>query len=171
LQLPTIRARPLWRSRAITAKLSDELLAGRIRIVQDRPSHLTAIYGKEEKDSVRIISDFSAPVGGSLNDHTDNMHFTMLSHEDAFALLKPGAFMAKLDIRKAYRAIGVRPSQWHLLSFAWEDPTTTGITTYYIDTRLPFGHAKAPEAFCRIAAAVRAMMAAQGYNEGHCQLR
>jgi hypothetical protein len=39
-----------------------------------------------------------------------------------------------------------------------------GITTYYIDTRLPFGHAKAPEAFCRIAAAVRAMMAAQGYQ-------
>ena len=161
-EVPNYPSTPLVAA-AITAKLADELAAGRIRPVVERPSHLTAIYGKEEPGSVRVISDFSAPEGRALNDYTDNMHFTMLSHEDAFALLRPGAHMAKLDIRKAYRAIGVRPEQWHLLAFAWQDPTT-GVTTYYIDTRLPFGHAKAPEAFCRIAAAVRAMMAAQGYQ-------
>ena len=148
---------------AIEDKLRDELSAGRIRVAPDRPAHLTAIYGKQERDSVRIITDFSKPEGFALNDFTDNMHFSMLSHEDAFALLAPGAHMAKLDIRKAYRTVGVRPSQWHLLSFAWAD-RASGRTTYYIDTRLPFGHAKAPEAFCRLAAAVRAMMAARGFS-------
>ena len=147
---------------AIEEKLRDELSTGRIRVVPDRPSHLTAIYGKQERDSVRIITDFSKPEGSALNDHTDNMHFSMLSHEDAFALLTPGSHMAKLDIRKAYRTVGVRSSQWHLLSFSWTD-RASGHTSYYIDTRLPFGHAKAPEAFCRLAAAVRAMMAAQGF--------
>ena len=63
-------------------------------------------------------SDFSKPEGSALNNHTDNMHFSMLSHEDAFALLTPGSHMAKLDIRKAYRTVGVRSSQWHLLSFS-----------------------------------------------------
>lgn len=148
---------------AIEEKLRDELSSGRIRVTLERPAHLTAIYGKQEKDSVRIITDFSKPQGLALNDFTDNMHFSMLSHEDAFALLTPGSYMAKLDIRKAYRTVGVRPSQWHLLSFAWTDHAS-GRTTYYIDTRLPFGHAKAPEAFCRLAAAVRAIMAARGFS-------
>jgi len=70
--------------------------------------------------------------------------------------------MAKADIASAYRTVGVHPSHQHLLNFAWRDPAT-GVLRYYTDHRLPFGHAKAPELFCRISAAVRAMMAAMGY--------
>ena len=147
----------------ITSAISGELAAGRIQRVSYVPAHLTPIYGKEEPEKIRIITDFSAPRGLALNDQTDAMHFSMMSHQDAFALLRPGSYMAKLDISKAYRTVGVRPSQWHLLAFCWKDPST-GHTEYYIDTRWPFGHAKAPEVFCRISAAVRAMMAAAGFD-------
>ena len=150
---------------AITATLAAELAAGRISELPGGPPppHLTAIYGKEEGPTkVRIITDFSQPTGGAVNDFTDNMHFSMQSHEDAFAHLTPGAYMAKADIASAYRTVGVHPSHQHLLNFAWRDPAT-GVLRYYTDHRLPFGHAKAPELFCRISAAVRAMMAAMGY--------
>ena len=99
----------------ITSAISGELAAGRIQRVSYVPAHLTPIYGKEEPEKIRIITDFSAPRGLALNDQTDAMHFSMMSHQDAFALLRPGSYMAKLDISKAYRTVGVRPSQWHLL--------------------------------------------------------
>jgi hypothetical protein len=145
---------------AISAAIKTEHDAARIVQVPYVPQHLTPIYGKQEKDKVRIITDFSVPPGAAINDHTDNMHFRMMSHEDAYALMQPGYYMAKVDISKAYRTVGVHPTQWHLLAFKWHD--ATGKPVYYIDTRWPFGHAKAPELFCRITAAVRAMMAAAG---------
>jgi len=149
---------------AISKTIAAELEAGRLVEVADRPAHTTAIYGKEEGPvKVRTITDFSKPEGCAVNDFTDNMHFSMQSHEDAFALLSPGCFMAKTDIEAAYRTVGVHPSQHHLLSFAWRD-LHTGVMRYFSDTRLPFGHAKAPEIFCRLSAAVRAMMVTRGFD-------
>lgn len=149
---------------AITTTVAKELAAGRIYELPARPPHLTAIWGKEEGPvKVRIITDFSQQEGASVNDFTDNLHFSMQSHDDAFALLTPGAYMAKVDVAQAYRTVGVHPDHHHLLSFDWRDPAS-GALRFYGDTRLPFGHAKAPELFCRISAAVRAILAAHGHG-------
>jgi hypothetical protein len=149
----------------ITTTVAKELAAGRIYELPARPPHLTAIWGKEEGPvKVRIITDFSQQEGASVNDFTDNLHFSMQSHDDAFALLTPGAYRAKkVDVAQAYRTVGVHPDHHHLLSFAWRDPAS-GALRFYGDTRLPFGHAKAPELFCRISAAVRAILAAHGHG-------
>ena len=152
---------------AITATITNELEGGLLRIVEDKPRWITPLYGKEEYnqdgtlDKVRIITDCSVPLGHSINDAVDVAPFTMLSHEDAYALLTPRAYMAKLDIASAFRTVGVRPDHWCLLGIKWR---IKGTVCYILNTRLPFGLSNSPEIFCRLTAAVRAMMAAAGFT-------
>jgi len=87
--------------------------------------------------------------------------FIMMGHNDACALLTPKAFMAKLDIASAFRTVGVHPDHWELLGHKW---LLKGQIRFIINTRLPFGLACSPEIFCRLTAAVRAMMAAAGFT-------
>ena len=89
----------------------------------------------------------------------------MQSHDNAFALLTPDAYMAKVDVAQAYRTVGVRPDHHRLPSSAWRDPAS-GALRLYVTThacRLQ-ARAKAPELFCRISAAVRAILAAHGHS-------
>jgi len=69
--------------------------------------------------------------------------------------------MAKVDVKSAFRTVGVHPTHWTLLGF--KTGRASG-AQYYVDTRFPFGLKNSPEIFCRISTAVRAMMAARGYT-------
>ena len=51
-----------------------------------------------------------------------------------------GAYMAKVDIRHAFRLCPVRVSDWPLLCYVWKGK-------YYVDTRLPFGGRSSPAIF------------------------
>ena len=146
---------------AILASIEKDLQGGLIVEVAEKPRHITAIYGKEEADKVRPIEDFKQPQGGSINDHAKARKFRMMSHQDAFALMRPKHWMAKLDIKSAFRTVGVHPLDQHLLSFKW---TARGHTRYFRDTRFPFGLKCSLEIFCRLSQAVRAMMAARGHG-------
>ena len=127
---------------AITATIGKELEGGLLQVVEAKPHWLTPLYGKEEfnqdgtLDKVRIITDCSVPLGRSINDAVDVAPFTMLSHEDASALLKPRAYMAKLDIASAFRTVGVRHDHWCLLGTKWR---IKGKVCCILNTRLPFG--------------------------------
>ena len=46
--------------------------------------------------------------------------------------LGKGCHMAKLDIKSAYRLIPIRPADWPLLGFSWNN-------AFYFHTTLPFG--------------------------------
>ena len=97
----------------------------------------------------RLIIDLSAPVGGSVNEEIDS-NLTSLTYprvEDAVRLIKsagPGALMAKLDLKAAYRHVPVHPDDQSLLAIRW------GGTTY-LDTALPFGLCSAPKLFTAMA--------------------
>ena len=97
----------------------------------------------------RLIIDLSAPVGGSVNEAI-NSNLTSLTYprvEDAVRLIKsagPGAFMAKLDLKAAYRHVPVHPDDQSLLAIRW------GGTTY-LDTALLFGLCSAPKLFTAMA--------------------
>ena len=54
--------------------------------------------------------------------------------------LGPGILLAKLDLKEAYRAVPVHPSDQRLLSVAWKGTT-------YLDKALPFGLRSAPKLF------------------------
>lgn len=147
----------------ILAEIEKELEAGILREVSDKPAHITALSTKEEAgDKIRVIRDCSAPEGRAVNTHVDTLKFTMMNLRDAQERMRPGWYMAKVDIKAAFRTIGVLPEQQELLGFKYT-PHSGAQPRYFIDTRLPFGMRNSPEIFCRISTAVRAMMVARGY--------
>lgn len=148
-------------AQALQNTLDAEHAAGILQRVHTKPDHVTALHAKVEKDKIRTLCDYSAPDSGSINDHADARHFHMMSHEDAYALMRPGHYMAKVDIKSAFRTVGVHASHWPLLAYQW---TRNGKAEYYLDTRFPFGLKCSPEIFCRLSHATRAMMVARGFT-------
>ena len=147
---------------AVMDSVREELCNDTIRAVSIRPRCVSALSTKQETDKIRIIRDCSAPAGAAINDSADALKFRMMGIQDARAAMRPYYFMAKVDVKSAFRTIGVHPSHWTLLGFKTGSPG--GHQQYYVDTRFPFGLKNSPEIFCRISAAVRAMMAARGYT-------
>ena len=74
--------------------------------------------------------------------------------DDAIKLQKPNYFMAKIDLRHAYRSVPI-----HKSNFA-----ATGLKWKFEGARLPFGAKSSPEIFHRLTQAVRRMMAKRGYE-------
>ena len=148
----------------IDADLAEELAAGRLFLSPSKPSWITPHFIKKQADNKnRIIRDFTVarahadPAFAAVNDSTWNNTFKMMSVDDAFAEMRPRAYLAKIDISKAYRSVPVHPDHWELLSYMWRG-------VYYTDTRLPFGLSNAPEIFCRLTAMIRLMMARRGFS-------
>ena len=86
----------------------------------------------------RLIIDLSAPMGGSVNEGIDS-NLTSLTNprvEDAVRLVKaagPGALMAKLDLKVAYRHVPVHPDDQSLLAIRWGGTTfldTASLSAY-----------------------------------------
>ena len=151
---------------ALTTSVDEEIRLGILRVLGEEPHQLTPLTYKDEANGtkVRPIRDYSAPHDGtSANAHWPTRHFRMMGLTDAYALMMPYCYMAKVDIKGAFRTVSVRPDQQDVLSFQWPEKGSTQ-PRYLGDTRLPFGWAGSPEAFCRLSTAVRAMMAARGHK-------
>ena len=73
--------------------------------------------------------------------------------DDAANLCQPGCWLAKLDLKHAYRSVGKHPDGWR----------DTGMS-YLYDKRLPFGAGASPMVFHRLAQAISRMMARRGYT-------
>ena len=151
---------------AIRKGIDTELAEGILYELPSPPRQCTPLTYKEEAEGkIRTIRDYSAPHDGrtSVNDQRPAAHFRMMGMQDAYACMTPRCFMAKVDIKAAFRTVAVRPAHQQVLAFAWPDPVS-GQPLYYADRRLPFGWRGSPEAFCRLSQAVRAMLAAKGYH-------
>ena len=118
--------------------IDEEVSAGRLRPIPAAEGHLAhwSPIGMVPKDhrpgEFRLIIDLSASMGGSVNEGI-GPNLTSLTYprvEDAVRFVKaagPGASMAKLDLKAAYRHVPVHPDDQSLLAIRW------GGTTY-LDT-------------------------------------
>ena len=110
------------------------------------PFHCSPLGAVPKKDGTfRIILDLSSPRGASINEgiSRDDFSIKYSSFDDAVTLVRSlgsSAFMAKLDIRHAFRFCPVRRDQWGLLGYCWQNQ-------FYVDTRLPFGSRSSPYIF------------------------
>ena len=110
----------------------------------------------------RLIIDLSAPMGGSVNEGIDP-NLTSLTYprvEDAVRLIKaagPGASMAKLDLKAAYRHVPVHPDDQSLLAIRL-------CGTTYLDTALPFGLCSTPNLFTAMADGLAWCMVCEGIS-------
>ena len=93
--------------------------------------------------------DLSYPEGGSVNDGIDpdicSLHCAKVE-EATGELVRQGrgSWMAKVDIKSAYRTVPVHPQDWWLLGMKWEG-------ALFVDTTLPFRLRSAPKIFMALA--------------------
>ena len=74
-----------------------------------------------------------------------------------------GAYLCKIDIKSAYRALGIDPSQYHMSGCKWHF-TGDKHPTYMVDTRLMMGATKAPSIFHRVSQSIKRCMERRGFK-------
>ena len=78
-------------------------------------------------------------------------------------MLQPNYFMAKIDLRHAYRSVPIHKSNYVATGLQWHFAGHNH-PTYFFDTRLAFGAKSSPEIFHRLTQAVRRMMERRGFK-------
>ena len=106
------------------------------------------VVPKSTPGKFRVIIHLFRPEGASVNDQLlrELTHVVYSSIEDASLAMHafgPGAQLAKIDIRDAYRIIPVHPEEWPFLALSWWD-------RLYVDCQLTFGLASAPAIFVQL---------------------
>ena len=141
-----------------------EIQSGNYIVCDSKPLIVSAIGAVPKGDSgYRLIHDCSLPVDGSLNSHAPEMDkYSYESVDSAMSMLKPGYFMAKIDIKSAYRHIPIHPTSQRATGLKWT--FSNGREAWFYDAKLPFGARASPTVFHRISQAVKRMMARKGYT-------
>ena len=110
---------------------------------------------------VRLIHDCSRPTGQSVNSYVlEQEKFKFQSVDDAAKLVQPGSFMAKVDLKSAYRSVSISDHSKQVTGLKW---VVNGHEKYFVDTKLPFGAKLAPGIFHKLSQAVCRFMANRGF--------
>ena len=92
-----------------------------------------------------------------LNKFVDYHHFKMDTFRTALKLIRPGCFMASVDLKDAYYSIPIAEEERKLLMFQWKGK-------YYQFTCLPNGLSSAPRIFTKILKPVYARLRSIGHT-------
>ena len=149
----------------VQQSLLEELDAGNYVITDIKPTIVIALSAvpKPDSDEVRLIHNCSQPAGLAVNDYVDLESFKYRTLEDALDFLKPGYYMAKIDLRHAYRSVHIHPSNYQATGLKWNFPGSD-LFAYFVDTRSPYGGRSSPGIFNRLTQAIKRMMARRGYK-------
>lgn len=86
-----------------------------------------------------------------------------MTFDKAVSLIKPNPYLAKIELKSAYRHVPIHPSTYTAAGLAWRfrgDKTLT----YLYDRKLPFGASKSPEIFHRLTQAITRLMKHGGFS-------
>ena len=157
----------------ITAYIQREVDLGRMGPLPRQPaltppllqiSPFGVIPKKNRPDKWRLIVDLSSPEGHSINDAISKdlcgVVYTSVDQAVTWArALGRGCLLAKLDLKEAYRAVPIHPSDQRLLAVSWKD-------TLYLDRALPFGLRSAPKIFSALTDAMMWTLHGNGVEWG-----
>lgn len=148
---------------AVGAQILNEVALGNYVVTDTKPRIVSALGAVPKSDGgVRIIHDASMPIGSSLNDFAvqdENLKFQTV--DDAVSLMTEGCYMAKVDLKAAYRSIPISKSSQQFTGLKWKFGDKN---VFMYDTKLPFGARLAPGIFSRITQAVKRMLVRKGIN-------
>lgn len=138
----------------IQKELESHRLAGPFK-VPPFPSFKVSPLGvvpKKTAGEFRLIHNLSFPKGYSINDGIPQTETAVCyaTVNDAIRLMKlsgPGCFLAKTDIKSAFRIIPIRPEDYHLLGMRWRG-------LYYYDRCMPMGCSSSCKTFETFSTAV-----------------
>lgn len=112
---------------------------------------------------VRLIHDCSRPIGMAVNDFAHNFDKQKFqSVDDACKLVAKNYYMAKVDLKSAYRSVKLSKRSQEVTGLRWTFPDGSEHT--FIDTKLPFGSKLAPGIFHRLSQSIRRMMSRRGFT-------
>ncbi|KAK3276702.1 hypothetical protein CYMTET_15245 [Cymbomonas tetramitiformis] len=90
------------------------------------------VVAKERKGVLKFkpVWDYSRPedVGGNSRIDLEKEKFSSI--KDAYALLRPGLWMAKLDLTTTYRSVPVAAMYWIAHVFEWDEEVVYGLSLY-----------------------------------------
>jgi hypothetical protein len=116
-------------------------------------SFVSTIFIRPKKDgSHRMILNLKP-----FNEFVDYNHFKMDIFQISMKLIRPGCFMASIDLKDAYYSIPVADEDRKFLMFEWEG-------TFYHFTCLPNGLSCAPRVFTKILKAVYSHLRGLGHT-------
>lgn len=126
----------------------------------DLQCHPIGMVPKKHSVEWRTIYHLSYPEGGSINVHIPKDPYSLqyVRVDDAIAILRslgPGSFMAKTDLKSAFRLMPIHPEDWNLLGIYWQSQY------------LPFGLRSAPFLFKQISDALEWILK---HNYGLCHV-
>ena len=150
---------------AVQKDIDTEMELGRKAGPYDTPPYPNLIcspigtVSKRGSSKLRVIHHLSYPrtdTTSSINSCIDPalVHVQLGSFDTAIEYVSqagPGAYLAKIDIKAAYRCIPIRPADWCLLGFRWKGK-------WYFDKNLPFGLSSSCLIWERYARAVHWIM-------------
>ena len=92
---------------------------------------------KKSPGEFRLIHHLSYPKGTSINDgiSSENLSVHYATIQDAIRFIKltgPGCFLARTDIKNAFRIIPINPRDYHLLGIKWNGQ-------YFYNRFMPMG--------------------------------
>jgi site-specific DNA-cytosine methylase len=156
----------------ITAReLEKEVSADRIAGPYDTPPlpgfRVSPRGLKEEPEKFRPLTFGNQPFGDSVNDGIPKCkHIQLARSQDiekkiAAAHTRTGqVWMAKADIKMAYRTMPVRPEDWHLQGIKWDGK-------YYIDKRMSFGNRASVDQWLKFSDALQWTLLRWGVHALH----
>ena len=148
----------------VEKQIQGEIAEGRYVITAEKPKVISAMGAIDKPDgTVRLIHDCSRPQGRAVNDYalkSPKQRFQTIN--DALNLMTPNCYMAKVDLKSAYRSVALHPSQYPFMGLKW---TFAGAKkpSFLIEKFLCFGGRNSPSIFHRLTQAVRRFMANKGY--------
>lgn len=115
----------------------------------------------------RLISNLSAPIGNSVNEHIDPIlcSVSYASFDQAISMIQEngkGALLCKMDLSSAFRLLPIHPSDFPLLGICFQEK-------YYFDRCMPFGCSIACSSFEKFSSFLHWLVAqkSQNYNIIH----
>ena len=137
----------------------DKLFAKRVIIpaAQETGEFVSTIFLRRKKDGThRTILNLKA-----FNEYIAYHHFKMDTLEAAVNMMRPGCFMASVDLKDAYYTVPIHPSHQKYLKFFFDG-------VFYTYTCLPNGLASAPRIFTKLLKPVYSTLRSMGHlNSGY----
>jgi hypothetical protein len=100
---------------------------------------------------------------GGVNSYSQDNLVAYSTIADATSLIKQGTFLAKIDLKSAYRSVPISSSCYDLTGLHWYFKEDLSPTFLY-DCRLPFGASKSCKICSALTDAVTRMLASKGYT-------
>lgn len=149
--------------RLVEARIREEIADGGYVIVDKKPRIVSALSAIPKPDGdIRLVHDYSKPEHQGVNSYATKDPCKYQSVQDALDLLEPNHYMAKIDLKNAYRSVNIKPSNRTLTGLKWTFSNDKH-STLMVDYRIPFGSRKSPAIFNRITQAIKRIMHRKGH--------